>query len=377
MNKQIVQTDLPAGFIDLGSGNPGLELLPLEMLRRAAESYFSAGDPRTLQYGSEQGNGDFLAGLADFLSTNYGFPVRPDSLFATNGASMGLSLLCTLFTQPGDAIFVEEPTYFLALRIFADHHLKIHGIPVDQDGLDIDALEGLLATVQPKFVYTIPSFQNPASITMSQERREKLVKLAQEHDFLVIADEVYQFLAFTRELPQPLAGYSAQVEQVISINSFSKILAPGLRLGWVQAHKRIIKRLVECGLMDSGGGLNPFTSAVVYYLIESGDLTDNIRQLKDVYQLRLEAMAESLDRYLPEANYWLPQGGYFFWVQLPGRDTAKLREQAWERKVDFRPGRLFSSEERLKDYLRLSFSYYNPDQIEQGISLLAECVKTP
>ena len=376
MNKQIVQTDLPSGLIDLGSGNPSLELLPMEMLARAAESYFSAGDRRTLQYGAEQGNGFFLGALANFLSPNYGFTVNPDALFATTGASTALSLICTMFTQPGDAIVVEEPTYFLALSIFADHRLEIHRIPMDRDGLDVDALEDIIATVQPKFVYTIPSFHNPASITMSQERREKLVSLAQEHDFLVIADEVYQFLAFTREPPQPFGGYTGQIEQVVSINSFSKILAPGLRLGWIQAHHRIIKRLVKCGLMDSGGGLNPFTSAVVYYLIESGDLTDNIRQLRDVYQLRLEAMAESLERYLPEANYWLPQGGYFFWVRLPGRDTGKIREQAWKRKVDFRPGRLFSSEEGLKDYLRLSFSYYNPDQIEHGISLLAESVQS-
>ena len=140
MNKQIVQTDLPSDLIDLGSGNPSLELLPMEMVARAAESYFSAGDRRTLQYGAEQGNGFFLGALANFLSSNYGFTVNPDALFATTGASTALSLICTMFTQPGDAIIVEEPTYFLALSIFADHRLEIHRIPMDLDGLDVGQL---------------------------------------------------------------------------------------------------------------------------------------------------------------------------------------------------------------------------------------------
>jgi 2-aminoadipate transaminase len=171
-----------------------------------------------------------------------------------------------------------------------------------------------------------------------------------------------------------MASFSNQVKQVISINSFSKILAPGLRLGWVQAHRSIINQLTRCGLLDSGGGLNPFTSAIVYQMIISGDLIENIKILKNIYRQRLDVMADSLDRYLPEAKYTKPQGGFFVWAQLPGIDTARLRKRAQSFKVDFRPGELFSSQNGLKESIRLSFSYYSPAKIENGIKQLAGCL---
>jgi DNA-binding transcriptional MocR family regulator len=370
----VEQTDVPSGNIDLGSGNPSLELLPIEILERASANYFSAGDRRTLQYGAERGNGYFLAALAEFLSTNLHFDVPMSTLLATNGASAALDLLCTLYTKPGDLIFVEEPTYFLARRIFADHHLQVEPISMDKDGLYVNQLEEKLSQALAKFIYTIPTFHNPANVTLAQDRRERLVNLAHQNNFLIIADEVYQFLAYDMSPPKPLASFANQVEQVISINSFSKILAPGLRLGWIQAHPKVIEQLAECGLLDSGGGLNPFTSGIAYYLIQAGDLAENITKLKGVYQKRLATMNEALAQNLPEADYLIPQGGYYFWVRLPGLDTSQLRVTAQKSGIDFRPGTLFSSQIGLKDYLRLSFSYYNAPQIEMGVKKLAKCV---
>jgi 2-aminoadipate transaminase len=374
MSLPIEQTDVPPGIIDLGSGNPSLELLPIDILEQASANYFSAGDRRTLQYGAERGNGYFLAALAEFLSTRLQFDVPTNMLLTTNGASAALDLLCTLYTKPGDLIFVEEPTYFLARRIFADHQLQIEAVSIDKDGLDIEQLEEILSRAKPKFIYTIPTFHNPASVTLAQNRRERLVNLSYQHNFLIIADEVYQFLAYDTTPPKPLAAFTSQVEQVISINSFSKILAPGLRLGWIQAHQKAIKRLAECGLLDSGGGLNPFTSGIVFYLIQAGDLTQNIGNLKGIYQKRLAAMHKAFTQYLPEADYFMPHGGYYFWVRLPGLNTSHLRVKAREYGVDFRPGTLFSSQMGLKEYLRLSISYYNTSQIELGVGKLAECL---
>jgi 2-aminoadipate transaminase len=370
----VEQTDVPPGIIDLGSGNPSLELLPIEILERASANYFSVGDRRTLQYGAERGNGYFLAALAEFLSTSLQLDVPVVALLTANGASAALDLLCTLYTKPGDLIFVEEPTYFLARRIFADHHLQVAAVLMDKDGLDIEQLEEKLSQALPKFIYTIPTFHNPASMTLAEERRERLVNLAHQNNFLIIADEVYQFLAYHTTPPKPLAAFSNKVEQVISINSFSKILAPGLRLGWIQAHPKVIKRLAECGLLDSGGGLNPFTSGIVRYLIQAGDLTENIAKLRSVYQKRSVAMNKALAQYLPEADYLIPHGGYYYWVRLPGLDTSQLRDRAQKSGIDFRPGSLFSSKLGLKEYLRLSFSYYNAPQIELGVKKLAECL---
>ncbi len=372
MMMPIEQTDVPSGNIDLGSGNPSLELLPIEILEQASANYFSAGDRRTLQYGAERGNGYFLTALAEFLSTSLQFDVPTNVLLTTNGASAALDLLCTLYTKPGDLIFVEEPTYFLARRIFSDHQLQVETVALDKNGLDVEQLEEKVNRTKPKLIYTIPTYHNPASVTLTKERRERLVYLTQQYNFLIIADEVYQFLAYDTTPPKPLAAFTNQVEQVISINSFSKILAPGLRLGWIHAHPKVIKQLAECGLLDSGGGLNPFASGIVYYLIQAGDLAENIAKLKGVYQKRLAAMNKALDQYLPEAGYLIPHGGYYFWVRLPGLDTSQLRVSAQKYGIDFRPGTMFSSKMGLNEYLRLSFSYYNAPQIELGIKKLAE-----
>ena len=239
----IDQINTPPGFIDLGRGDPDHTLLPLAALQLSAESYFASADRRSLQYGTEQGDGYFRRDLADFLAGAYDLPVDPDLLFITSGVSSALDLICTLYTQPGDVIFVEEPTYFLALRIFQDHGLKIISIPIDQDGLCLDGLEERIDKYKPKLIYLIPSFQNPTGRTLPQERRKKLVELTRHRDVLILADEVYQLLAYTQTPPQPFAAYAGVEKHVISLNSFSKILAPGLRLGWLQAHATVIKRL--------------------------------------------------------------------------------------------------------------------------------------
>jgi len=371
---KITQINVPPGFIDLGMGNPDFDLLPMELLHQSAEAYFTTSDPRYLQYGVEQGDGYFCRALANFLTTAYGTRVDPDLLFVTAGASSALDLLCTLYTLPGDMIFVEEPSYFLALRIFEDHGLRVVPIPMDDEGLQFDALEEKLAEFRPKFVYIIPAFQNPSGRTLSQARREKLVERAQRYNFLVVADEAYQFLHYTQTPPGSFASFAGDVEQVISVNSFSKILAPGLRLGWIQAHSTVIKRLAGSGLLESGGGMNPYISALVRGLIESGELVKNIANLRMEYARRLNVMNAALRQHLPTAVYTLPQGGFFFWVHLPGVDATELRRKAQGFKVDLRQGALFSSQMGMQDYVRLSFCFYGPEAIEEGIKRLRDCL---
>ncbi|MFC1936350.1 PLP-dependent aminotransferase family protein [Chloroflexota bacterium] len=371
----IVQSSIPPNFIDLGNGNPDINLLPLEMLQQSAERFFADGDRRSLQYGLEQGDGYFREALADFLTTAYDTKVDSSALFVTSGASSGLDLLCTLFAQPGDTVFVEEPSYFLALRIFEDHGLRVVSIPIDEDGLNLDELEGALAEYKPKLIYTIPTFQNPSGRSLPQARRDKLAALAQKHNFLIAADEVYQLLPYTQTPPRAFAAMAEDVEQVVSVNSFSKILAPGLRLGWIQAHGSVIKRMAGSGLLESGGGMTPYTSALVRGLIEDGGLERNISRLRKEYAVRLRAMDAALHQYLPAAEYALPHGGFFFWVRLPGANAAELRSQAQRFEVGLRQGDLFSSRNGLQDYVRLSFSYYRPEAIEEGVKRLGDCVR--
>lgn len=371
----ITQLNPPADVIDLGMGNPDLDLLPLGILKESAETFFHQEDSRYLQYGLEQGDSNFRSALARFLANAYEDQVDPKNLFVTSGASSALDLICTLFTQPGDTILVEEPSYFLALRIFSDHGLRAIPISMDDEGLLIDELDEILGAYDPKFLYTIPAFQNPSGITLSPNRQDSLVERARQHDFLVVADEAYQFLPLSELHPRSFAEYTNNVEQIISVNSFSKILAPGLRLGWIQAHDQVIKHLAGSGLLESGGGMNPYTSALVRGVIESGDLGLNIKKLREEYGARLKAVDDALQTHVPAAEYKLPEGGFFFWVKLPGVDTADLRREARHFKVDFRQGILFSSQAGLEEYLRLSFCNYKPAEIEEGIGRLGKCVE--
>jgi 2-aminoadipate transaminase len=370
----VIQSPIAPGFIDLGLGDPAFSLLPLDLLRESAAECFARGDNSFLQYGAEQGNGPFRESLADFLTRGYGLPVGPESLFVTLGASGALDLTCTLFTRPGDTIFVEEPSYFLALRIFRDHDLRILPIPTDADGLIVESVEEKLSAARPKFIYIIPTFQNPSGQTLSAERRARLVTLAREHNVLIVADEVYHFLDYTRKPPASFAAYATD-GNVLAVNSFSKILAPGLRLGWIQSDAETIRRFVTCGMLDSGGGLNPFASAVVRETLERGGVEKNIQNLRTVYRSRAQRMESALKKYLPAAQFHTPEGGFFFWVRLPGMDTSALQKKAEAFRVGFRPGIRFSSADGLKDFLRLSFVHFEADEIEEGIARLRDCVE--
>jgi 2-aminoadipate transaminase len=372
---ETIQGQIDPHVIDLGVGHPKTAHLPLGKLYRAVQARFAAGDPYFLQYGAEQGDGYFRLGMGDFLSQGYDLLVNPEQLFITSGASMGLDLVCTLFAHPGDTIFVEEPTYFLALKIFADHQLKFVPIPVDQEGLVIEALEEALSRYRPSLLYTVPTFQNPSGYTLSAARRERLVSLSLEHDFLIVADEVYHFLDYTNPPPKPMAGFIGE-GNVLSLGSFSKILAPGLRLGWIQTDEVRIKTLVKSGLLDSGGGMNPFTSAMVRGLLESGELLANIQELRVEYCQRLKAMDAALRQYLPGVTYHRPDGGYFFWIRLPGESNAQdLLDRAGTYQVRFQPGTRFSSQGGLHAYARLCFAYYEAGELEEGIQRLGQALE--
>lgn len=378
MTKPIYTTQVKIGddFIDFGIGQPAMDIMPLDMMRQAAAHRLAQGDTRILNYGHAAGDGRFLHPLADFLTRGYGCPVAADSLFLTSSASQALNMLCTLFTKPGDTIFVEEPTYFLALLIFADHQLNIVGLPVDDQGLQIDALEAALAIHQPRFVYTIPSFHNPTSVNLSQTRRERLIALSQAHNFLILADEVYQLLHYTAAPPPPFAAYLDN-DTVISIGTFSKILAPGLRLGWLQAAPNLLERLAEFGVIESGGSLNHFTSSIVQSVLELGFQDDYLAFLKQTYRARIDAMEAGLRSELGDVLTWTkPDGGFFFWLRLPaGSDAVALREVARQHKTGFQPGSAFISQDGLRDYIRLSFAFYDEEKIGEGIQRLARVFK--
>lgn len=359
----------PAGTINLGIGQPSADLLRIHLVREASEAFFRHAHPFELNYGTLAGDERFLESLAKYLSEEYKATVQPESLFVTAGSSQGLDLVSTVFGNSGDTVFVEEPSYFLAFQILRDHGLCLVDVPVDDDGMRIGALEGLLREHDPAFVYIIPSYHNPGGHCMSHERRARLIELSQQHGFLVVADEVYQLLHYYDE-PPPAFGTMIDCDTVLSLGSFSKILAPGMRLGWIQAGPGLRKRLLESGFVNSGGSINHYSSHIVRHAIDLGLLEELVRELRTTYRGRVEVMQDSLESHLGQLATWQrPEGGYFFWLRFDESvDTAVLRDRARELQTGFQPGSLFSSHGRLGNYLRLSFAHYNEDDIREGVA---------
>jgi len=372
-NQTLPQVDLPPDMIHLGLGQPSIHLLPIKVMEKAAAHCLSKGKRFFLAYGEERGNANFRQTLADFLTGQYPGPVDPEHLLITNGNSQALDFICTQFARPGDTVLVEEPSYFLALRIFADHKLNLVGIPVDDNGIITHILKKKLETLKPAFLYTIPTYHNPASVTLSANRRKELVKICAHHHLLVVADEVYHFLNYSDDPPQPMGTWIDKCP-LISLGSFSKILAPGLRLGWMHAGPGLIKKMARSGLLDSGGGFSPFVSEIVNSAIRLGFLDAHIRHLKTVYGKRIQIFCSQLLKHLPDqAVFAVPKGGYFIWVRLQdGIDTKVLRTAAQKQNVDFHPGALFSHTRGLTNYLRLSFAFYDDDDLTEGACRLGK-----
>ena len=360
------------GTINFSVGQPSADLLPLKLLAGGNERFFADAAPFDLNYGQRQGDARFRAALAGFLGAAGGTPVDPDSLMLTGGISQALDFACGRLARPGDVAYVEEPSYPYSFQIFRDHGLEVVGIPMDGAGMDLAAFERELAQRRPKLVYTIPSFHNPTGQVMDRAKRERLVALSREHGFVIVADEVYQQL-YHGDPPPPSFGTRAAAGNVLSLGTFSKILAPGLRLGWIQASPGLLETLLASGALVSGGNFNHFTSHVVRKLMESGELAAFVARLRESYAERAQAMDAALRRHLSGVARWQkPGGGYFFWLELPeGANIPALEARARSAGTGFLPGSFCSTGGGLGHCMRLSFAHYTVPDIHEGIARLA------
>jgi len=376
MISERTQIKTEAGVIDFGIGQPQLEILPRDLLWRAAQSTLSEQDNSSLNYGHPKGDGRFRHGLAQFLQPHYGTTLDPDLIFTTNGSSQALHLIAHLFAETGDTILVEEPAYFLAHQIFRDRGLNLVGVPMEEDGPDLKALEKLAKKHKPSLFYTIPVFHNPTGISTSTEKKLESVNLAQKHGFLLVCDEVYQLLHYGAPPPPSYAAY-VDSEVVLAVGSFSKILAPALRLGWLHAAPKLLDKILACGLLRSGGGLNHFVSCLVGTAINDGSHAKFTQRLRTEYAFRVDVMDRCLQNTVGDlVEYRKPSGGYFFWLKLPDNiDTEELLPAAADAKTGFRPGSRFSNEGGMKNFMRLSFARYNENAISVGVDRLAKVIR--
>lgn len=361
-------------------GQPSPSMLPLSVIRECVEQKLSEEDPLLLQYGYISGYPAFRQSLSEFLSRSYSMAVTPEQLFATNGVTGGLSLICNLLLRERDEVFCEEPTYFLAKRIFDDFRIKYTQLPMEADGLNLDALEARLKSGHvPKMLYTVPTAHNPTGRTMSAAKRKRLCQLSEQYGFTILADEVYQLLTFPGVTPpKPMCEYDA-AGTVISLGSFSKILAPALRVGWLQCkNPDMLDVLFKCGQLDSSGGINPVMSAVVHQAIDNGGLEKHLTSVKAELHERALTLMKALDEELPVGTtYEVPDGGYFVLVRLPDTLNAQdVLDEGTARSVGqvrFLPGGSFA--DSMPNYLRLSFSMYDAADIRLGVQRLAAAIR--
>lgn len=354
--------------VSFGVGQPSKDFLPLDLIKNANKQLIQENDVDLLQYGDIPGFLNFRENLAKFLNQNYEqsfennnmeqVKLTADDLFTTCANTHALSMVCSLLLKSGDTIFVEDPTYFLARNIFKkDFKLNVESISMEDDGLNIEELKSKLNPDKINYLYTIPTFHNPTGITMSHQKRLELSKI---ENLVILADEVYQFLFFDQPPPPPLAFYS---ENVISMGSFSKILAPSLRLGWIHTSSKYLNILKNSGILDSSGGLNPYTAAIVNKIIMNGDLKKNIEFLRTELSTRCDALYNALHENI-SIPIRKPEGGYFIWFNL-----GKVIEKD---DVKIHYGHKFSNNPDYNKYVRLSFSYYKPDELIIGAERLID-----
>jgi 2-aminoadipate transaminase len=376
-----VQAAGPPGTISFIYGLPDASTFPVDDLRRAADQVLRERSELALQYGPEQGYGPLIDFLREKLAHEEGLILQRPQIMLTEGSAPALNHLCTLFGKPGDAVLVEAPTYHETLQLFRDHGLRPLQILTDEDGLDLEVLADRLQTLarygeRARFLYTIPNFQNPSGITLAAGRRQAVLELAERYDLLILEDDVYRDLAYEGNVPPSLFALDGS-RRVLRIGSFSKILAPGVRMGWLMAPAGLIKRLISSGLRCMGGGANPLVANILATYCQQGLLDPHIEHLRQVYRERRDVMLATLAAHMPEGVDWTrPSGGFFIWLSLPHPlRAADVAAQAREASLLLPVGDPFFAEMPTGQYLRLAFSYVTPKEIDAGIKALGQVLR--
>lgn len=375
-------TEMP-GAISLAGGLPAGEIFPLEQISEVTQRILATQGQQALQYGPTEGYTPLRELLAERLSAE-GVRISRDNIVIISGSQQGLDLLGKLFVNPGDPLLVESPTYMGALQAFNPYEPQYIAVRSDEQGIVTAELESALQR-HPTCMYVLPSFQNPSGITFTLERRQQLIELAGRYNVPILEDDPYSQLRFEGEsLPSLLALEHARQQQagqedpfyqgnVILLNTFSKVLTPGLRVAWIVAPAEVCRKLT---LAKQGTDLHTatFNQMIAYELMREGFLEKHVPVIRALYRERRDAMLAALAEYFPDTIHWThPEGGLFLWVTVPeGIDTAQLLGDALEYRIAFVPGAAFHANGGGANTMRLSFSNVNQEQIEEGIRRLGK-----
>lgn len=364
-----------AKIISFASGIGDAHLFPAEDFRKVLQTVMRRDGIAALDYGEPNGHAPLRETITHILASQ-GLQIHSENVLVTAGSQQALSLVSQLLLKPGDVIMVERPTYSGALELFRALGFKVVGVPVDRHGMQVEILEPLLQQYHPKLIYTIPTFHNPTGTCMSSQRRIQLIVLADRYNIPILEDDFVGDLRYEGRT-QPALKALDPGGRVIYVSTFSKILMPGLRVGFLVAEGPIYHRLVNFKRVNDLATSTLIQRALEVY-VTVGRYQSYLRRSCQLFRKRRDAMLSAIERYLPaEINIDPPQGGLFIWIQLPEYlSSEKLIPLAWEEGVDFSPGAgFFSDGMNGRNWLRLNFVAQAPDQIEEGIKRLGKALK--
>ncbi|HOT52410.1 MAG TPA: PLP-dependent aminotransferase family protein [Anaerolineaceae bacterium] len=381
--RELLKVTAQPDIISFGGGFPAAELFPLDRVKEACDKVLTENGAKALQYSQTEGYAP-LRGLIAANVSRYGINVSADNVLITTGSQQALDIIGRIFINRGDRVLTESPTYLGALQAWNAYGAAYETVISDNDGLSTDDLAKVIGS-HIKFMYVLPNFQNPAGVMLTLERRQKLVELADRFCVPIVEDDPYGQLRFEGEHLPPVVvlddalrdnGILSYRGNVIYTSTVSKILAPGLRIGWVIAPTEVIKKMVQA---KQGADLqcSTFDQYVAYELLQGDWMKDHIQTLRKVYKERRDAMLQAFEDFMPEGTTWTrPQGGLFLWLRLPeGCNATELFPIAVEEKVAYVPGEPFYPNGGPLNTMRLNFSACNPETIRVGVERLARMVR--
>jgi 2-aminoadipate transaminase len=371
--REILKVAERPDILSFAGGLPAPELFPVDAIAQAHAEVLRDAGGKALQYSTTEGFGPLRTWIAEHLNKR-GVPARPDELLITNGSQQGIDLVARVFLDPGDVILVENPTYLAAIQAFAAYQVRLVTMPGDDQGIAIDEVADLIRAHRPKLIYLVPSFQNPRGTTLPQDRRVALAELAARHGVAIIEDDPYGELSFAGPPPRPIAA--AADGNAFYLGTFSKTLAPGLRIGWLWGDGAIVRKATIC---KQAADLHTATLAqrATVALLDKFDYAGHVQKICDVYRERCQTMLTAIAEHLPDGCRWItPTGGMFVWLQLPGGiDAEALFPAAIARKVAFVPGVAFFVENHRRDFVRLNFSNQPPAAIVEGMKRFGQVIR--
>jgi len=370
-------------FISFAGGYPDPDVFPVEELKEVSVEALDKYAKKALQYSATEGVPELRQYLVKFMEEEENVKgLGEENIIITTASQQSLFLVGLVLIDPGDVVMVEAPTYLGALSAFDPFEPDYVSVPTDDDGIIPEKLEEMVIDLKKKgkkvkFLYVIPTFQNPAGYTLSLERRKRIVEIAEEQDFLIVEDDPYSYLVYEGERPPCVKSFDNS-DHVIYLSTFSKTFVPGFRLGWIVAHKDIIRRIaISKQAADLCTGA--YMQYITYLYMQKGHFMKHIEAMRDIYKVKHAAMLEALDKYMSDIPgvYWSkPKGGFFVWLVLPETvDCDQLFDKAIEHKVVYVRGSAFFADGQGENTARLNFSQPKVEDIDKGIKILADVIK--